>query len=151
MTVRLAVKIYKEQLVLNRLTNSSFADSIVPNFVGGGGFVLTVLVVTIVQSYDSHPPTVLFNYMFSSLLLLILAEYVFQVGGNIRTISNEALHHLSRPLLRGQKSLGWRSIRSCRELRIYVGHSMYFIPLSFMLFVKHILEMSINILLTLPR
>lgn len=149
MPVKIAIQLYREQLVLNKIANAVLADSLVPTFLLGGGFVLGQILVALIKSYREQPLSVLANLVVALILIVWAVWFVIDVGGkcwetSVRIKQNLILYG---PQSKKTSTIMWKTINAQLEVRIYMRSDFYFKSTTYFAFLETILTNSITVIL----
>lgn len=147
LTFHLGIRIFKEQLVFNKIANSVISGRLIPTFLLGGGLVLGQLVIALLKTYKKQPVTILANFIIVTILMIWACQYVIDIGGKLWESSVQIKKYL---ILRGCKilpSLESRRVLACTEVRIYMRDDFYFKSTTYYSYLELILNYVITFIL----
>ncbi|CAL8120964.1 unnamed protein product [Orchesella dallaii] len=138
------IRLYKEQQVINHLANAVFSDKMVPYMLFAGITVFVVGFSTVVRPQESSSIVVILNAALSVSILFCAYQFLLESGGRIVHFSADIKAIGSIKFKCAVDRLG---IKGCREIRMYIGSTMYFKSTSFASFAQTVLDRLVDFLL----
>lgn len=143
-----AIRLYQEQIAVNRSINAYCSPFIIPTFVFGGGSLLVILLTHVLKHFRSPGPFWI-NCLAASFFLLFGYQFLIDYSGRVRKTSNQVKnllwtnHMVEVRVDRKKRRL---VLLACMEVRVYLGRILYFESATFLIFLKFILDEVIHIL-----
>lgn len=150
LSFNVGIKVYKEQLVLNKIANSVLANKLIPTFMLGGGFVLGQIVVTLIKSYHSQSVTILTNFVVGLFLLVWAFQFVIDVGGQCWEVSVKIKRNFFVVMNKVEKfrfKMESKTVNACLEVRIYMRSDFYFKSTTYFAYLETVLSNAITVVL----
>lgn len=143
----LAIGMFKEQLVFNKLANSVLAEHILPAILVGGAFVFGSLLVALIAGSRTLPVSISLNFALASVIIICSQRFIIFVGAQLCELSGLLKRNLLTRGGRIPSRYELKILKSCSQVRIYMGTHFYFGSSTYVSYLEVIKENTISFIL----